>query len=122
VNLRSFLERRFWLLYPLWISISVLLFFGLRGAEDPSRPSGRIDQTSAGKQAISFLQASNPGKYRTYEVVHVTYAKKGDDGTSSQWLVLCDSEERSALRDAVVVELDATTGRPLRIRSAVLPQ
>lgn len=98
----------------------MLLFFFLRGAGDPSRPSGRIDQAAAGKQAITYLQASNPERYRTYEVVHVTYATKGDDGASSRWLVLCDSEERSALREAVVVELDATTGRPLKIRNAVL--
>lgn len=109
-------RRRFWLLYPAWIALCAALFFGLRGARDPSRPAGRILSNDAATLAVKALGTRDfPG----YEVVHVAYAPASEPGNRARWVVLCDRLPHTALRQAVVVELDARDGRVLTIRSPV---
>jgi hypothetical protein len=111
--------RRFWPLYLVWIAICAVLFFALRGAEDPSRRRGRILPSDAGRRALAELQKQEPETYRSYEVVHVAYAREGEGAPEKRWIVLTDNVPRTALRDAVVVELRAEDGSLLRIRKPV---
>ena len=103
--------RRSWLLYPAWIVICAVLFFALRGAEDPSRRRDRILSNEAGVRALQILQSRAP-QYRNYEVVHVAWA-------DARWIVLCDAVPHTALRDAIVVELDGRSGELVTIRRPV---
>ena len=50
-------------------------------------------------------------EFRGYEAVHVALS---DD--RQRWVVLCDAVPHTALRDAIVVELDARGGRLLTTR------
>ena len=109
------MQRRFWLFYPAWITVCAVLFFSLRGAEDPSRRSDRILSNDAAILAVRAL----PAQYKGYEVVHVAYAPKGEGGDRARWVVLCDRVPHTALHDAVVVELDANDGKLLTIRRPV---
>ncbi len=113
---RSAFERRYWLLYVAWIAVCAVAFLALRGAEDPSRPTGRLTSPEAGAIALASLQKSDPVSYHGFEVVSVAHASAGEGGREDRWVVLCDRSERTMLRDAVVVELDGRTGRLLRIR------
>jgi hypothetical protein len=97
------MRRRYWLLYPAWILVCAALFFAVRGREDPSRRPGRILSNEAAVRALAILH--RPG----YEAVHVA-------GESNRWIVLCDRVPHTALRDAVVVELDAVDGHLMSIR------
>jgi hypothetical protein len=105
-------SRRYWLLYPAWIAVCVVLFLALRGAGDPSRPRGRVLSNDAGAIAVRVLR-THP-QYRGYEAVHVALS---DDHRS--WIVLCDAVPHTALQQAVVVELDARDGKLLMIRKPV---
>ena len=87
-----------------------MLFLALRGADDPSRPRGRILSNDAGAIAVRLL----PHQYRGYETVHVALS---DD--HKRWVVLCDAVPHTALQRAVVVELDARNGKLLTIRKPV---
>jgi hypothetical protein len=98
-----------------WIVLCALGFVLLRGADDPSRRGDRILSNEAGRRAI-FL-ASTKG-YRGYEVVHVAYANAGEGAAEKRWVVLLDRVPHTALREAVVVELEATDGSLLRLRRA----
>jgi hypothetical protein len=102
--------RRYFLLYPAWILACVVLFLALRGAEDPSRPRGRVLSNDAGAIAVRIVRTLP--QYRGYEAVHVALS---DDHRS--WIVLCDAVPHTALARAVVVELDAANGKLLKIRS-----
>ena len=104
------MSRRYWLLYPAWIAVCAVLFLALRGADDPSRPRGRILSNDAAAIAVRVL----PRQYRGYEAVHVALS---DD--HKRWVVLCDAVPHTALRRAVVVELDARDGTLLTIRKPV---
>ena len=112
-------RRRYWLLYPLWIAICAALFFAVRGAEDPSRRHDRISSDEAAVRAVDLLRRADRARYRGYEAVHVAYAGRGEGGTRARWVVLCDRLPHSALRDAVVVELDARDGSLILIRKPV---
>ena len=112
-------RRRYWLLYPLWIAICAALFFAVRGAEDPSRRHDRILSDEAAVRAVAVLRRADHARYRAYEAVHVAYAGRGEGGRAARWVVLCDRVPHSALRDAVVVELDAGDGSLLTIRKPV---
>jgi hypothetical protein len=103
-------------LYVVWIAICASGFVALRGAEDPSRRSGRILSDDAGAIAVSILQKSG---IRGYEAVHVAYASRGEGGTDNRWIVLCDRVPHTAFRDALVVELRAGDGTLIRIRKPV---
>jgi hypothetical protein len=108
--------RRFVWLYPAWIALCAILFLALRGSEDPSRRKGRILNTEAGVRAVAILRQRDPVRFRDFEPVHVAWAAKGEEGSANRWVVLCDHERHSGLRDALVVELEGTTGALLAIR------
>jgi hypothetical protein len=89
------------------------LFIALRGANDPSRPQGRILPVAAGDLALAIAKARG---YRGYEVVQVARAKKGEGAPEDRWVVLLDQVPHTSLRHAVVIELGIGDGRLLRIR------
>jgi len=109
-------KRRYWLLYPAWIALCAVLFLSLRHSDDPSRRPGRILSDDAGVRALSILRSNDATRFRDYEAVHVAYAGRGEGGDASRWIVLCDRVPHTALRDALVVELDAVDGHLLGIR------
>jgi hypothetical protein len=98
------MRRRYWLLYPAWILVCALLFFAMRNREDPSRRPGRILSNEAAIRALAILH--RPG----YEAVHIA-------GEGNRWVVLCDRVPHTGLREAVVVELNASDGHPLIVRN-----
>jgi hypothetical protein len=110
--------RRFWPLYVGWIALSAILFIALGGAEDPARPKGRILSLDAGHRALAIARAHG---LRDYEVVHVARARAGEGGASERWVVLLDRREHTQLREAVVIELDAASGTPIKIRRCPAP-
>jgi hypothetical protein len=110
------MRRRYWLLYPAWIVLCALLFLALRHREDPSRRPGRIQSDDAGIRALAILHQDDPVRFRGYEAVHVALAGKGEGGDTNRWVVLCDRVPHSALREAVVVEVDAVDGHLLVVR------
>lgn len=110
------MRRRFWLIYPSWIALCAVLFFGLRGAEDPSR---RHDRISSNEAAVLALRSLPTTKYAGYEVVHVAYAPRGEGGNRARWVVLCDRVPHTSLQQAVVVEFDARDGKLLTIRKPI---
>ena len=101
-------------LYPAWVLVCVILFFALRGMEDPSRPKGRILSIDAGRRARVI--AADRG-LRGYEVVHVARARANEGAPEDRWIVLLDKEPHTRLREAVVVELRVEDGTLLRIRN-----
>ena len=107
---------RFGALYLVWIAVCAILFFALRGAEDPSRRKGRIQSIDAGAVALSILRNQDARNYNRYEVVHVAYARAGEGAAEGRWVVLLDRVPHTGLREAVVVELRTEDGSLLRIR------
>ncbi len=105
-------RRHRWLLYPAWILFCAALAFALRNSEDPSRRHGRILSDDAAARAVAVLRGADRARYRDYEAVHVAWE-------TSRWIVLCDRVPHTALREAVVVELDGADGHLLRIRKPV---
>jgi hypothetical protein len=112
-------RRRYWLLYPSWIVLCAAIFFGLRGADDPSRRHGRILSSEAGVRALTILRERDARIYAGYDVVHVAWAGRGEGGERARWVVLCDRVPHTALSAAVVVELDGADGSLLVIRKPV---
>ena len=112
-------RRRFWVLYPLWIAMCAVLFFALRNSEDPSRRHDRILSSDAAVRALTILRKVDRPRYNGFEAVHVAYAGREEGGREARWVVLCDRVPHTALRDAVVVELDARDGTLLTIRKPV---
>ena len=106
------MRRHRWLLYPAWIALCAALAFGLRNTEDPSRRHGRILSDDAAARAVAVLRRTDRVRYRGYEAVHVAWE-------GSRWIVLCDRVPHTALKEAVVVELDGRDGRLLRLRKPV---
>ena len=100
---------RFAALYIVWIAFCAVAFVALRGAEDPSRRSGRILSNDAARIAVKVLNRQGT---RGYEAVHVAYA-------DNRWIVLCDRVPHTAMRDALVVELRAADGSLISIRKPV---
>ena len=100
-------------LYPAWVLICVVLFFALRGMEDPSRPKGRILSIEAGERALTIAKGRG---IRGYEVVHVARARQNEGAAEDRWVVLLDKVPHTRLRDALVVELRVEDGTLLRIR------
>jgi hypothetical protein len=96
-------------IYLAWIALCALLFFAFRGAEDPSRRSGRILSHDDGDRAVAILRQRG---INDYEAVHVAYSDK-------RWIVLCDRVPHTALKEAVVVELRAVDGSLIVIRKPV---
>ena len=113
---REFLRRRFWLLYPAWILSCGLFFFSLRPLYEGPRGSGRLTSDQASERALEILRLQNDKRFATYDAVHAAHARDGEAGPGSRWIVLCDHPDRTALREAVVVELESKTGNLIRIR------
>jgi hypothetical protein len=111
--------KRFAAFYVGWIAICAVLFLALRGAEDPSRRSGRIQSREAGVLALAIMRDRDPARFDAYEVVHVAFARAGEGAAERRWVVLLDRVPHSGLRDAVVVELRAEDGGLLRVRKPV---
>jgi len=109
--------RRSSVVYVLWIALCAILFFALRGLEDPSRPKGRVLSLDAGRRAMAVLQAQDRERYHDYEVVHVGRARAGEGGREDRWVVLCDRVPHTALKEAVVVELRTSDGELIGIRN-----
>ena len=103
-------------LYILWIALCAILFLALRGAEDPSRPQGRILSIEAGVRALVIARARG---FEGYEVVHVARARAGEGAAEHRWIVLLDKVPHTRLKDAVVVELKVEDGTLLRVRKPV---
>lgn len=116
---REFLRRRFWLLYPAWILFCGLLFFSLRPFYPGPRANGRLSSDQATQRALEILRLQEDKRFATYDAVHAAHARDGEAGAGSRWIVLCDRPDRSALREAVVVELESKTGNLIRIRPPV---
>ncbi len=108
--------RRFWLLYPAWILVCAILFFAVRGLEDPSRPKGRILSIEAGIRAVDVARERG---LHGYEVVHVARARAGEGAAEDRWVVLLDKVPHTRLREALVVELKVEDGTLLRLRKPV---
>jgi hypothetical protein len=108
-------RRAFWL-YPAWIALCAVLFFALRGAEDPSRRHDRLLSDEAGARAVAILRQRDPLRYSDYEPVHVAWAARGEGGDVNRWVVLCDHRPHTSLRLALVVEVDGRDGHLLTIR------
>jgi hypothetical protein len=100
-------------LYPAWFLVCAALFVVLGGAEDPSRPKGRILSIEAGQRA---LQIARERGFRGYEVVHVARARGGEGRAEDRWIVLLDTVPHTSLREAVVIEVRAEDGTLLDIR------
>jgi hypothetical protein len=109
-------NRRFAGLYATWTLLCALGFFVLRGAEDPSRRSGRILSDDAAVIAVNVLRRTDPARFLRYEAVHVAYAGRGEGGPVARWIVLCDRVPHTALEQAVVVEVEAKRGSVLGVR------
>lgn len=92
------------------------MFLIARDWEDPSRRTDRIANEAAAREAELLLDRIDGGRYADYEVVNVSFARRGEVGPEPRWLVLCDRPERTRLRDAIVVELRASDGAFLRMR------
>lgn len=105
--------RRFWPLYLGWFALCAILFVALSGAEDPSRPKGRILSLEAGRRALAVAKQRG---LTGYEVVHVARARAGEGAAEERWVVLLDKATHTRLREAVVVELDVASGELLRVR------
>ena len=100
-------------LYILWIALCAILFLALRGAEDPSRPQGRILSIEAGVRALAIARARG---LEDYEVVHVARAREGEGAAEHRWIVLLDKVPHTRLKEAIVVELRTSDGSLLGIR------
>lgn len=92
--------------------LCAVLAFALRHSEDPSRRAGRILSNDAGLRAVALLRGIDRTRYRDYEPVHVAWE-------TDRWIVLCDRVPHTALRAAVVMELDGRDGRLVRMRKPV---
>jgi hypothetical protein len=102
-----------------WTLLCIALFFGLRGAEDPSRRRGRILSEDAGRIAVEVLHARDAHRFQNHHVVHIAWARAGEGAPEQRWIVLTDRLPHTALREAIVIELAAEDGRLLRIRRPV---
>jgi hypothetical protein len=105
--------RRWWPLYVAWIALCAIVFAALAGAEDPSRPEGRILSIDAGRAALAIARERG---MHDFEVVHVARARKGEGGDTGRWIVLLDKVPHTALAEAVVIELAEEDGRLLGTR------
>jgi hypothetical protein len=111
---------RFAAIYVVWILLCAALFVALGHAEDPARRHGRILSNDAADRAVAILWQSDRPRFNDYQAVHVAYAGRGEAGDRARWIVLCDRVPHTALREAIVVELDAATGALLGERRPAL--
>lgn len=107
------MRRLFPWIYVVWMAVCAVLFFALRGLEDPSRPKGRILSIEAGRRAMAIATARG---LEGFEVVHVARARAGEGAPEDRWVVLLDRVPHTRLEEAVVIEVKGDDGRLLRIR------
>jgi hypothetical protein len=105
--------RTWWPLHLGWLTLCAILFLALSGAEDPSRPKGRILSIDAGQRALAVAKQRG---MNDLEVVHVARARAGEGGAEDRWIVLLDRVPHTRLREALVVELRSSDGTLLTIR------
>ncbi|MHB0969537.1 MAG: hypothetical protein ACYC7A_12270 [Thermoanaerobaculia bacterium] len=110
--------RRYALLYPLWVAAAIATAAFLSGTPDASVRPDRLTAEAAGARALAALAADDATRWAQHEVVNAAYAKRGEIGPEGRWVILCDASRRDLDR-AVVVEIDARSGRALRIRPVV---
>jgi hypothetical protein len=115
----NFLRRYFRVLYVAWILVCVISVVALRNRPDPSRAGTELDSDAAARRAVAILQTVDGSRFRGYDVATVAYARTGELGGQSRWIVLCDRVERTGLSDAVVVELSPDGRRLLRLRPVI---
>ena len=109
-------RSRFYIsLYPAWVLVCAVLFLMVRDAPDPSRPSGRMTPEKARLTALSHLRAFDAARFGEYHVIDAA-VYRDLELDERVWVVICDSTPRSALRRAVVVDLDANDGVVIRTR------
>lgn len=101
-------------IFAVWIATCAVLFVALSDAEDPSRRRDRILSNEAAERAMRIAVARP--ELTGYEVVHVAFARAAEGGAEARWVVLLDRAPRTAMRDAVVIELRAGDGKLLGIR------
>lgn len=99
----------------LWLAGCTTAFVFLRGASDPAAPRGRIDEGRAGSEAITALSASRGGAWSVVNAAPVS----DRDPVRHRWIVLCDRPGRTGMRQALVVDIDAETGRVEGIRRPI---
>lgn len=110
--------RHYAFLYPLWISAAITAAALLSGVPDASARPDRLSAAAAGERALAALAADDPALWARHEVVNAAYARRGELGPEGRWIILCDAPRRDLDR-AVVVEIDARSGRIVRIRPVV---
>lgn len=113
----NFLRSHFWTTYVAWIVLCAALFAGLRNQGDPLDSRMRSDVVA--RRAIEALMRYDR-RYARYTPVHTSFARSRMDGSPDRWIVLCDKPGRSAMREAVVVEMAADGLSLLRIRRPVI--
>lgn len=116
MNRHSAGRQWYWLVYPLWIAICAALFVAFRELPDPTKRTDRVSNDEARERASAALAFADAVRFRDYEIVHVSIAKRNEVASEPHWLVLFDRRERTGLRDAVVVELRARDGALVAIR------
>jgi hypothetical protein len=122
-----FRRLRYWTAYPAWIAFCAILVLMVNAVASSSAPPA-LDGQAAGQVALRHVRSMGP-EYAGHEVVHVAKTRAGETGPEARFVVLCDREERSGLRHALVVELSAESGEVLEVREpettgggALLPQ
>lgn len=102
-------------MFVVWTALCASAFVALGHAEDTSRPEGRMSPYRAEIVALDYLEALDPTAYARFETVDSAIYR---DRRSNRrvWLVLCDDAQPSQLARAVVVEVDAESGRVVRMR------
>lgn len=108
-------SKAWWASYVVWTALCASTFVALGGAEDPSRPRGRIAPEQAEIVALEHLAALDAGAYAQFVTVDAAIYR--DPVTDRRlWLVLCDDAIPTRLTRAVVVEIDAGSGEVIRTR------
>ncbi len=117
-SLQRFLREKFWVTYPAWIGMCALIFLAVQDLETPSDRPTRISNGRVADLAMSLLKENHGSRFEDYTVAHVAYARKGEVGETSRWVVLSDQEDRTALLHAIVVEIEVDSQSPIRFRRA----
>jgi hypothetical protein len=107
--------KAWWAAYFAWAGLCAAAFVALGDAEDPSRPRGRISPYFAEIVALDHLESLDENAYAGFETVDSAIYRDPVSGRRI-WLVLCDDEQPTRLARAVVVEIDAASGRVIRTR------
>lgn len=100
--------------YILWILFCALLFAALRGADDPALPAGRITEREAVESAAASLEAL--GREGVWREVHAAWSPAGELGDEARWVVLFAQRTPQGRQEALVIEVNGGSGKPIRVR------